>query len=88
MPHLSSNLSSTIFSGSIFSELIQIARYTIKTDEFMTSPSDLLLRMIAQGGNRATLTKQLKNVFHRYPTVFQNFGKTQLEIDTSIMKNT
>ena len=44
--------------------------------------------MTAQGRNRATLTKQLKKVFHRYPNVFQKSGETHEEINTSIMKNT
>ena len=43
--------------------------------------------MITQCGNRATLTKQLKKLFHRYPTVFQIFSKTDQEINSSIMKN-
>ena len=30
MPHLSSNMPSTIFYGSVFSELLQIARFTLR----------------------------------------------------------
>ena len=69
MPHLSSNIPSTISSGSIFSELLRMAR----------CHDDLFSRMIVQDGNRATLTKQLKTAFHRYPNVFQKFGKTHEE---------
>ena len=47
----------------------------------MPRVSDLFSRMITHGGNRATLAKQLKKVFHRYPTVFQKFGKTHKEIN-------
>ena len=39
--------------------------------------------MIAQGENRVTLTKQLKNVFHPYLKVFQKFDKTHEEINIS-----
>ena len=44
--------------------------------------------MIAQGGNTATLTKQLTKAFHRYPNVFQKFSKAHEEENTRIIKNT
>ena len=87
MPYLSSNIPSTISSGSIFSELLGMARCSLKTKNFMTRASDLFSRMIVQDENRATLIKQLKTAFHRYPNVFQKFGKTHEEINISIMKN-
>ena len=43
--------------------------------------------MIAQGGNRAALPKQLKENFHRYPNGFQKSGITDEKINISIMKN-
>ena len=85
MPHLSSNIPSTISSGSIFSELLRMARCSLRTKNFIPRASDLFSRMIVQ--DRATLTKQLKKAFHRYPNVFQKFGKTHEEINISIMKN-
>ena len=69
---LSSNISSTISSGSISSELPQIARCSLRTDDVIPRDSDLFSKMIAQGGNRAALPKQLKNTFHCYPHVFKN----------------
>ena len=87
MPHLSSNIPSTISSGSIFSELLRMARCSLRTKDFIPRASDLFSRMIVQDGNRATLTKQLKKAFHRYPNVFQKFVKTHEEINISIMKN-
>ena len=32
--------------------------------------------MRAQGGKRATLSKEIKKAFPHYPTVFQNSAKT------------
>ena len=88
MSHLSSsNIPCTISSGSIFSKLLRMARCSQKTKNFIPRASDLFSRMIVQDGNRATLTKQLKAAFHRYPNVFQKFGKTHEEINISIMKN-
>ena len=70
MPHLSSNMPSTISSGSIFSELLRMARCSLKTKNFKPRATDLFSRMIVQDGNRATLTKQLKTAFHRYPKIW------------------
>ena len=87
MPLLSSNIPSIISDGSIFSELLRIARCTLIINDFIPRASDLFSRTIAQGGNRATLNKELKIAFHCYPTVFQKIGKTHEEINTSIIKN-
>ena len=55
MSHSSSNVPSTIFDGSIFSEL-QIARCTRRINYFIARASDLFSRMIVQDGNRATIS--------------------------------
>ena len=81
MPHLSSNIPFTISSGSIFSELLRMTKCSLRTKKFIPRASDFFSRMIVQDGNRATLTKQLKMAFHRYPNVFQKFGKTHEEIN-------
>ena len=87
MALLSSNILSTISSGSIFSELLWIARCSLITDDFIPRDSDLYSKMIAQDENRAALPKQLKKTFHRYPNVFQKSGVTDEKINISIMKN-
>ena len=56
MLDLSSNITSTIFYGSIFLELLRIARI----NDYIPKTSDFFSRMIAQGRNKATLIKQLK----------------------------
>ena len=65
MPHISSNIPSTIFFGSIFSELLCIVRCTLRINDFIPKASDLISRMIAQGGNRASLTKKLKKILSK-----------------------
>ena len=87
MALLSNNIPSTISSGSIFSELLRIARCSLRTDDVIPRDSDLFSKMIAQGGNRAALPKQLKENFHRYPNGFQKSGITDEKINISIMKN-
>ena len=84
---MSSKIPSADFYGSIFSKFVRIARRTLRINDFIPRASDLFSR-IAQGGNRATLTKQLEKAFHPYLTVFQLFGKIHEEINTNIMKNT
>ena len=81
VPHVSSNVPSTISYGPIFSELLRIARCTLRTNNFISGASDLFSRMIAQAVDTT-------NNFHCYPTVFQKLGKTHKEINISIMKNT
>ena len=67
MPHFSSNIPSTTFYGSVFSEFLRIATCTLKINDFIPRASDLFLRMIAQGGNRAT---QLNNYISPIFTYF------------------
>ena len=75
MPHMSSNLPSTIFYGSIFLEALCIARCTLRINDFIPRASDLFSRMMAQGWNRATI----KKAFQSYSTAFQKFRKTNEE---------
>ena len=86
MALLSSSIPSTISSGSTFSELLRIARCSLRIDDFIPRDSDLFSKMIAQGGNRATLPKQLKKAFHRYANVFQKSGIIDEKENISIMK--
>ena len=83
---MSSNIPSTISSGSIFSGLPQIARFSLRTYDVIPRDSDLFLNMIAQGGNRAALPKQLKKTFHCCPNVFQKSGINDEKENISIMK--
>ena len=85
IPHLSSNIQSTVSSGCIFSELFWIARCPLRTYDFIPWASDLLSRMIASGGNRAALTKQLRKTFLHYQNIFQKFGITHKEINIRII---
>ena len=66
IPHLLSNIPSKIFCGSIFLELLRIARWTLRTNDFIPKVSDfdLFSRMIAESGNIGTLTKQLRIIIH------------------------
>ena len=64
MFHLPSNIPSTNGLLRIVSwlllELLSIARCTTILYDFVTRASELFIRIIAQSGNCATLTKQLR----------------------------
>ena len=60
MPYLSSNIPSAILYVSMPSELLRIARCSLNINGFIPRACGLLSKMIAQGRNRASLTKQLK----------------------------
>ena len=84
MPHMSSNIPSCIFYGASFSELLRIARCSLLLDDFIERASALLKRMISQGGNKKTLSKQIKKAMIRYPDVFKKYNKTFQQIDSII----
>ena len=48
MPNISSNIPSTIFYGPIFSELIRMARCTLRIKDFIPRAYDLFSQMIAR----------------------------------------
>ena len=87
MSHMSRNIPFTTFHGFIFSELPRITKCTLRSNGFIPRASYLFSRMIVQGGNSKTVTKQRKKTFYCYLTVFQKFGKSYEEINISIMKN-
>ena len=64
------NIPSTLFYGSIFSELLRIARFTVEINDSMPRASDFVSRMIAQGGNGAAITKQPKKGLSSLPNCF------------------
>ena len=60
MLYRSSNVPSSIFYGSIFSEFLQIARCTLRLTKFIPKAPQLYTRMVTQGGNKASILRQLK----------------------------
>ena len=73
MPHQSSNIPTTIFYGSIFSEFLRIARCTLLFQDFIPRVSELFHRMINQGGKSSLIIQQIKKLVIRYRSVFDKF---------------
>ena len=84
MPDLSSNIPSTVFYGSVLSEFLRIARYTLLYNDFIPKARDLYQRMITQGGNVKLTGKQISKAFSRHPEAFLKFQKTPIEIINEI----
>ena len=84
MPHLCSNIPSSIFYGSVFSEFLRIARCSLLFHDFQDKASSLFQRMISQGGKHNCLINQLRKAFERYPNTFAKFNKQCKDICDSI----
>ena len=80
MPHFQSNIPSTIFYGSIFSEFPRIARCTLKLEHFLPRASELYSRMLSQGTNQSCINKQILKSFQRYPDLLKKYGKNYNEL--------
>ena len=80
MPDLSRNLPSFIFYGSIMSEFLRIARCTRLVEDFIPRAKSLCERMVAQGGSKNVVLKQIRKAMSRHPEPFQKFSLPTAEI--------
>ena len=87
MPHFSSNIPSSIFYASAFSEFLRIARCTLRLNDFIPRASELFSRMILQGGHKASLSKQIRKGFNRYPELFNKYHTTYEEMINMIINH-
>ena len=67
VPYLSSNIPSSIFYGSMFSEFLRIAQCTFRLTDFVAKASQLHARMVTQGGNKASIPRQIKKSILKIP---------------------
>ena len=80
MPHLGSNIPSSVFNGSIFSEFLRIARCTLLLNDFTPRASELYQRMKTLGATDKMLHVQIIKACSRYPEGFLKFGKEPEEL--------
>ena len=73
MPHFSSNIPFFIFYGAFKSEVLRIAKNTMRYCDFIPPLKALLQRMINQGGLRKALIRTIGNVFHKHMHHFASF---------------
>ena len=63
MSYLTSNISSSVSYGSVFSEFLGIARCTLRPSGFIPRSSELYLRRVAKKENKNKTSQQIKKVF-------------------------
>ena len=80
MPDLSGNIPSHVFYGSVMSEFLRIARSTLLYVDFLPVASNLLKRMINQGGAKDRLLQQISKAVRRHPDAFRKFSKKAKDI--------
>ena len=80
MPDLTGNLPSFIFYGSIMSEFLRIARCTRLIENFLPRAQTLCKRMVAQGGNKSLVLKQIRKAVSRHPEPFEKFSLSTEQI--------
>ena len=85
IPYLSINIPSSIFYGSIFSEFLGIARCALRLTDFVPKASQLYAGMITQGGNKASILRQIKKAFQRCAETFSKYCKTNDELINEII---
>ena len=86
MPHLSSNIPSTIFYGSILSEFLRIARSTLLFEDFLPKAYSLYERMIDQGGSKGSILKQISKGYDRHKKPFEKFNMSIADIMKQIIE--
>ena len=80
MPHMCSNIPSKIFYSALMGEFLRIARSTLKIEDFIPKASDLILRLLRQGGNEHTMKKQLLKITRRHPESFKQFHTRNVDL--------
>ena len=83
MPNFDSNIPSTIFYGTVLSELLRIARASSFFEDFFTKINALFQRMENQGGKRRLLVKQLLKAFDNHTNIFSRYNITKRELQNA-----
>ena len=80
MPDLSGNIPLHVFYGSVMSEFLRIARSTLLYADFLPVASNLVKRMISQGGSKIRILNQISKAISRHPTSFGKFSRSSFVI--------
>ena len=74
MPLLPSNIPSSIYYDSIFSEFLRISPFTLRVKDLVPTASQLYTKMELQGGNMVIILRTIKQSIPKVPwKVFQLF---------------
>ena len=83
MPYLDSNIPSFVFYGSFKSEVLRIAKNTLRYEDFLNSMISFVGRMKNQGGTVPRLKQSISKVFlgHQQAFILFNVSQNQLLSD-------
>lgn len=68
------------------SEFLRIARSTLLYQDFLPVASNLLKRIVNQGGSKTKLLQQISKAINQYPQPFTKFSKSASEIISDLTK--
>ena len=80
MPYLDSNIPSFVFYGSFKSEVLRIAKNTLKYEDFLNSMISFVGRMKNQGGTVLRLKRSISKVFLGHQQAFISFNVSQNQL--------
>ena len=86
MPHLSSNIPSFIFYGTFKSEVLRVAKNTLRYEDFKIPIVSLLTRMVNQGGCCKKLVKCIVEVAQKHFCYFESFSRISGDIGRDIVE--
>ena len=87
MPDLSGNIPEHIFYGSIYSELLRIARASLRYSDFLSKSRQLKNRMLKQGASIPKLVKTIDKIFLKNQNTFFSFNTNPSEIKRDLLKH-
>ena len=86
MPNMKSNIPSEIFYNTIKSEILRIARCTLKVNEFILRGKDIYQRMIKQGGEEQKVKTSILKFMNKHIDTFNKYGTEYKSIISDISK--
>ena len=85
MPDLSGNIPEKIFYSAIGSEMLRIARATLRYEHFKDKAIALKTRMLQQGAYLTRIGRCLNKVVSRHPDAFSSFNMSLVDLKRDIL---
>ena len=85
MPDLSGNLPEKIFYSAIGSEMLRIARTTLRYEHFKDKAIALITRMFKKGAYLTKIGRCLNKVVCRHPDFFKSFDVSLVQLKRDIL---
>ena len=86
MPNLEGNIPEHVFYGSIYSELLRIARASLLYDDFLSKSRTLKDRMLNQGASKSKFAKTIDKILAKNNNVFYSYKTKCYKIKRDLLK--